>query len=65
MLNLDWFQPFKHVKYSVGVLYAVILNLPRDERFKLKNVLLIGVIPDLKHEPSVNSFITPLVNELK
>lgn len=49
MLNLDWFQPFKHVKYSVGVLYAVILNLPRDERFKLKNVLLIGVIPDLKH----------------
>ncbi|XP_056015784.1 uncharacterized protein LOC125660837 isoform X1 [Ostrea edulis] len=65
MLNLDWFQPFKHVKYSVGVLYAVILNLPRSERFRLKNVLLIGVIPDLKHEPSVNSFITPLVNELK
>lgn len=65
MLNLDWFQPFEHVKYSIGVLYAVILNLPRGERFKLKNVLLIGVIPDLKHEPTVNSFITPLINELK
>lgn len=65
MLNLDWFQPFEHVKYSLGVIYAVILNLPRQERFKLKNVLLIGVIPDLNHEPSVNSFISPLVDELK
>lgn len=65
MLNLDWFQPFEHVKYSIGVIYAVILNLPRQERFKLKNVLLIGVIPDLNHEPSVNSFISPLVDELK
>lgn len=35
MLNLDWFQPFEHVKYSVGVLYAVLLNLPRSERFKI------------------------------
>lgn len=65
MLNLDWFQPFEHVKYSIGVIYAFILNLPRQEKFKLKNVLLIRVIPDLNHEPSVNSFISPLVDELK
>lgn len=65
MLNLDWFQPFEHVKYSIGVIYVVILNLPRQERFKLKNVLLIGVIPDLNHEPSVNSFISPLVDVLE
>lgn len=28
-------------------------------------MLLIGVIPDLNHEPSVNSFISPLLDELK
>ena len=32
MLNVDWFQPFKLVRYSVGVLYLVIMNLPRHER---------------------------------
>lgn len=47
MLNLDWFQPFQHVKYSIGVIYAVVLNLPRHLRFKLENVILIGIIPDM------------------
>ena len=28
MLNIDWFQPFKHRQYSVGVIYLVIMNLP-------------------------------------
>ena len=30
MINVDWFQPFTHVKYSVGVIYLVILNLPHE-----------------------------------
>lgn len=43
MINLDWFCPYKHVKsYSVGVIYAVITNLPRSERFKRENLLLIS-----------------------
>ena len=29
MLNMDWFQPFLNLQYSVGVIYAVICNLPR------------------------------------
>jgi hypothetical protein len=33
MLNLDWFQPFETSQYSVGVIYAVICNLQRQERF--------------------------------
>jgi len=33
MINLDWFQPFESSQYSVGVIYAVICNLPRKERF--------------------------------
>lgn len=27
MLNVDWFQPFKHTNYSVGAIYVTILNL--------------------------------------
>ena len=65
MLNLDWFQPFKHVSYSVGAIYAVILNLPRSERFRKENTLLIGLIPHMGHEPPTNTFLKPLVHELK
>lgn len=65
MLNVDWFQPFEHVQYSVGVIYAVVLNLPREERFKLENIMLIGIVPDMKGEPPLNTFIEPLVSELK
>ena len=30
MINFDFFQPYKHVPYSVGVIYLVIMNLPRN-----------------------------------
>ena len=32
MINVDWFQPYKHINYSVGAIYVVILNLPRHLR---------------------------------
>lgn len=64
MLNVDWFQPFKHTNYSVGAIYISFLNLPREERFKRENIILIGIIPDMKKEPPTNSFLQPLVNEL-
>lgn len=65
MINVDWFQPYKHVQYSVGAIYISILNLPRCERNKTNNVILIGLMPG-PHEPScnMNSYITPLVEEL-
>jgi len=37
MLNVDWFQPFKHSLYSVGAIYMVIMNLPREQRFKVSS----------------------------
>ena len=66
MVNVDWFQPFKHRKdISVGVIYIVIMNLPRSERFKRENVIIVGIIPALSKEPqSLNSFLDPLVGEL-
>ena len=65
LVNVDWFQPFKHIAYSVGVIYAVIINLPRAMRYKKENVMIIGVIPGPK-EPNkqINSYLGPFVREL-
>lgn len=64
MLNVDWMQPFDHTPYSVGVLYLVLMNLPRSERFKRQNIFLVGIIPG-PNEPriNINSFLAPLVDE--
>lgn len=65
ILNVDWFQLFKHSLYSVDALYMVLMNLPRSERFKPENVFLVGIIPG-PHEPTltINSYLQPLVAEL-
>ena len=65
LLNVDWLQPYEHVQYSVGVLYLVILNLPRSIRFKRENVILFGIIPGPR-EPSLtmNTYLSPLVSDL-
>ena len=67
MLNFDFFQPMKHRKdYSVGVFYLVILNLPRVERFKWENVIIVGIVPSLDREPKdLNEFLEPAIRELK
>lgn len=43
----------------------MVLNLPREERYKIENIILVGVIPGPK-EPklTVNPYIGPLVQEL-
>ena len=38
-MNTDWFEPFKHYTYSVGVIYLVVMNLPRSVRYKCKNII--------------------------
>ena len=65
ILNCDWFPPFDRTQYSVGVLYAVVLNLPRSVRFKPENLLIIGIIPGPEEPPLVmNSYLKPLTDEL-
>ena len=66
MLNVDWFRPHKHSPGSVGVIYLVLLNLPRHERYKLENIIVVGVLPG-PSEPKLtaNTFLEPLVQELK
>ena len=65
-MNVDWFQPFTRTQYSVGAIYLRIQNLPRKERYKEENVILVGIIPGPK-EPSLsmNSYLGPLVAELQ
>lgn len=65
-LNVDWFQPFTHIEYSVGAIYLAIQNLPRSERFKEENIILVGIIPG-PSEPklSINSYLSPLIEDLK
>ena len=66
MLNCDWFQPFRHTPFSVGILYLAVENLPREVRFKRENLLVIGIIPG-PSEPSmnINSYLKPLVEDLQ
>jgi len=65
-MNVDWFEPFERGVYSVGVIYLTIQNLPRDERYKPENIIIVGVLPG-PNEPklTINSYLTPLVLELK
>ena len=65
MLNVDWFQPYKHLaSYSVGAIYLIIMNLQRSEKFKRENVIVAGIIPNMDKEPPPNTFIQPMVDEL-
>ena len=65
MLNVDWFQPSKQrSSYSVGIIYFVIMNLPRSQRFKFENVILVGIIPPLESEPKLHTFLDPCVDEI-
>ena len=61
MLNVDWFQPFKHCTDSLGALYLVIVNLPRKERYKRENVIYFHHWNlSLQH-----TFLSPIVKELQ
>ena len=63
-LNVDWFQPFKHVTDSVGAIYITILNLPRYLRYRPENIILCGVIPGPKEPKDLNVYLQPIVQEL-
>ena len=65
MLRVDWFEPYKHTNHSCGVIYLVRMNLPREERFKPENVIIVGIIPGPKElKGDMTSFLKPLVDEL-
>ena len=66
MLNLDLFCPYKHIKnFPVGVFYLVVLKLPRHIKFRRENVIIYGISSRFSHEPPTDTFVAPLVEELK
>ena len=60
-----FFQPYKHIQYSVTVIYITILNLPRAIRSKQENTILVGLIPG-SHEPhhDINPSLEPFAEDL-
>ena len=65
MLNVDWFNPYDHTPYSAGVIYFVVQNLPRNERFKIENVVLAGLIPGPSEPKNMNTYLSPVVDDLE
>tara|TARA_B110000881_G_C18591011_1_gene527951 strand:- start:147 stop:2789 length:2643 start_codon:yes stop_codon:yes gene_type:complete len=68
LLNVDWFQPYKRRSVSIGAIYLCCVNLPREERYKKENIIVVGIIPSMANggEPSnINSILDPLVEDLK
>ena len=65
-LNVDWFRPFvRGTTYSTGAIYLTVQNLPRHERYRIENLILVGVLPG-PSEPNLimDSYLTPMVEEL-
>lgn len=65
-LNVDWFNPFEGGIYSCGAIYLSINNLPREERFKEENIMLLGLMPS-GHEAStadINNYMDLVVDDL-
>ena len=65
MLNIDWFNPYQDTQYSVGTIYLVVQNLPRSERFKVDNIILVGLIPGPREPKSVNTYLDLLVEDFR
>lgn len=51
--------------FHIWPLLIIINNLPPEERFKRENLLLLGLIPGPQQPKDLDSFLRPLVNELK
>lgn len=64
MMNIDWFQFFKNRNdYLVGVIYFVILNFFRYIRYRLENIIIVGLIFLFKKELKLNLFLEFIVVE--
>lgn len=66
-LNVEWFRPFKHSQYSIGVIYIAVLNLPREIRYLPANIIITGIIA-VPNEPSktmMNPVLEPIVKDLQ
>ena len=66
MLNVDWFQPFENLNYSVGIIYLAVTQFTTEfTGYNRENIILVELIPR-PTEPSlnINTYLAPLVSDL-
>ena len=65
LLNVDWFKPFDRSEYKVSALMMSVINLPRNERFKKRWTMVLGIIPGpTEPKGNINTFLQPIVDDL-
>ncbi|KAL1914100.1 uncharacterized protein VTP21DRAFT_1503 [Calcarisporiella thermophila] len=63
--STDGFQIFRQKTYECWPVILINHNLPPKDRVKKRNLLISTLIPGPKQPKDLNSFLAPLVNELK
>jgi hypothetical protein len=64
VLSSDGVKVFKSRRaFYVWPLILVCLNLPPEERYKRRNIFVVGFVPGPNNPKDMDSFIWPLVNE--
>ena len=65
-ISLDWFQPYSNSQYSIDAIYGAICNLPKEDRFKPHNMLILGILPGPNEVKLhyINNYLAPIVDEL-
>jgi hypothetical protein len=64
-LSSDGFGPFKSQKKSSWPLLVFNYNLKPEIRFRLENLLCLGVIPGPQAPKDIGSFLGPFIDELE
>lgn len=63
--STDGYQIFKQKTDDCWVIMFINANLPPNERIKKENLLISAIIPGPNQPKNFNSFLRPIVNELK
>ena len=63
--SMDGYQVFKQKRNDCWVILLLNANLPPSKRVKKENLIINMVIPGPKSPKDFNSFLRPLVDELK
>jgi hypothetical protein len=65
LANMDWYQPFKHTVASLGLVWMANLCIPRAQRYKRHNVMLIAVFPGTSEKKQrCDRLLEPLARDL-
>ena len=64
-ISLDGFQLVARKNHSTTPVILINLNLPPNIRYKKENILASFVIPGPKKQANLDSFLVPLIDELK